>query len=87
MRIRVTQDHIDKGVPMQGEECPVAIAIKECTDLDPVVVGYNVIRGRTVNREMFIANSPQQVSDFVSHFDGSEAVMPFEFELNLEVIT
>lgn len=39
MRIRVTEEHIRKGVPFSACDCPVALAIKEATGHGWVSVG------------------------------------------------
>lgn len=44
---QVTQEHIDKGWPCSGKDCPVALAIKEAIGTDKVSIGasFGIING------------------------------------------
>lgn len=77
MIIKVTQDHIDRGIRFWANFCPLAYAISEAVKRYVTVDRLNVrISGR------FIA-LPEEAKRFASLFDGGEPVKPFSFDLPL----
>ena len=82
MLIRVTQEHIDKGVRDDCRQCPVALAIQEATksivDVLPMYCQFTYISdwpGKAVNL-------PIEVTEFIKGFDSEGFGLPFTFELD-----
>lgn len=70
LKVKVTQEHIDKGVPEEGDSCAVALALRECSGVfgtqrvyvDQGVISLGDLRLRT----------PDQVSKFVDAYDAAK---------------
>lgn len=80
MKINVTQKHIDNGKSGDGSYCPVALAIKEQTNLNCFVGRYAI----NVNNK--IIKYPKGVLGFICDFDykfKTKNPQPFSFELEL----
>lgn len=91
IRIKVTQEHIQRGLRNSACSCPIALAMAEHfgDDLDhnDNVVGCGFIthyEHGTGKRTSWWA--PPEVERFIDKFDGGGAVSPFEFELRPERI-
>lgn len=78
MLIQVTQDDIDKGKPIHGRKCPLALAIRrQCTGNDLCVYA-----GWTWhNQFMPFAKLPKAAYEWYTEFDAGRPVPPFTFEL------
>lgn len=76
MRIFVTQEDIDKGVPNDDCKCPVALAISRVRSTADVHVDRRYI---DVGYQSF--TTPEPASAFIRAFDAGQPVEPFEFEL------
>lgn len=80
MIIRVTQEHIDRGIQRDCSECPVALALLDAGFRDPKANASTLRNGKK-----FICRTPDKVYDFMSHFDsvyyGDDNPTPFEFEI------
>lgn len=87
IRIKVTQDHIDRGQRGNSCDCPIALALEGAQKdlssfghLTKASVGMSSVR-------LFFPQStsdfliPLEASRFVRRFDRGESVEPFEFEL------
>lgn len=76
MVIKVTQQHIDNGIPCKPSRCPIANALKEHFAGCVVTVIYSIC---------FISNElhhlPSEVSKRIGQFDQGGEMEPFEFEL------
>jgi len=82
MRIKVTQDHIDRGHERNGSSCPIALAIGEM-GMDSVFVGSNI----TFSCPTFgvvSERTPPVAVQFICEFDSELPVEPFEFDLPLK---
>jgi hypothetical protein len=82
VRIRVTQEDIDRG----GEgshTCPIALAVRRAL---PELDQPRVCSGRIYLDADLIATVmlPAEAQDFIGRYDNALAVEPFEFELDLE---
>ncbi len=75
MRIYVTAEHIKKGMPLDGDHCPVALAIKEHTARNVRVTEDEI----KVSRKKM--PSPKSVLEFVYDYDEGSPVKPFYFNL------
>jgi hypothetical protein len=83
LKIKVTQEHIDKGERKSERFCPVALALKEQTHERAFVLKENcyfLVR-QYVPRKYPM---PKEVEEFVSKFDKGEKVDPFSFDCDEE---
>lgn len=97
MRIRVTQDHIDRGVKCDCIACPVALAVRDAmpgfnveVSLDEIIV-HKIIQVVDTSDFSVIYDSienrfsvPHEVADFIRKFDEpieQVGIHPFEFDL------
>lgn len=82
MKIFVTQEHIDNGIRLEGNACPVALALMEATGLYREDI--DIDRSRILAGS-YRFKSPPSVSEFVDKFDGEadceNNCEPFEFEI------
>jgi hypothetical protein len=85
MRIRVTQEHIDRGFRGDCDSCPITLAIRErfpgwYVQTTPVDVGF-----RRYGEPFFrLTPLPPIAVDFVQNLDSYDVyrtVSPFEFDL------
>ena len=79
MKIKVTQEHIDKGVKNCVFNCPVAIAATEAFG-KPTTANYHtlLVGGKRLH------DLPRKVKNFILRFDqygNAPWVKPFEFEV------
>lgn len=82
MKIYVTQEDINNGTPVSAYSCPIALAIKKALpNYTPCVMSDSI---KLVSMDDFssIAN-PESVRRFISRFDNSKPVKPFNFILNI----
>ena len=81
MKIKVTQDHINKGRRNTCALCPVALAIKEQVGAEYICVGSYTISIGTNMISSTIYTVPPECEKFMKDFDWFRDVSPFEFEL------
>ena len=81
MRIKVTQDHIDRGWRHSFAWCPIGKAMLEMAGVHDVSVGQNCILWLTADDGPCRADTPADVKQFICDFDNKEKVDPFEFDL------
>lgn len=76
--IRVTQDHIDRGMEGNINLCPIAQAIRACTEYPYAWVGsikwYTSVGGESMML-------PRKARRFIKRFDAGKPVKPFSFKL------
>lgn len=77
--IRVTAEHIAAGRRFHRCECPIALAIKECTG-EPWIVYHSRID--RIFGSLILA-LPDVARKFIADFDGGRPVQPIEFTLPL----
>lgn len=82
MKIQVTQDHINTGIPKCPGHCPVSIAIQENIRNKHVRVGYDTVK--IENDVFFIHNMPVycEVAQWINDFDMGLPVEPIEFQID-----
>lgn len=84
MKIKVTQEHIEKGEGCSAYRCPVALAVM---DVCPggVFIGLRVCYWSNNNRsdENRRAFLPPKARAFIREFDAGKPVQPFTFELTI----
>lgn len=81
MIIKVKQSHIRKGKTSSPWHCPVALAIREQTNLDIGVIP-DAVKLYSYPNELPIP-LPDSARDFIRAFDTSKPVKPFSFDLPL----
>lgn len=82
LKINVTQECIDAGVPTEPAHCPIAVAVEN-------MGAYNIEIGsdwaiaewndRVINTEL-----PLSAQEFIAAFDEDKPVEPFEFEIEIK---
>ena len=80
--IKVTQEHINKGIKNICNKCPVALALNEYFNISSASVSHNYL---SVVMKNWIArrwSTPETVSKFIKNFDTDNVVTPFEFNIN-----
>lgn len=84
-RIKVTQEHIDKGKRKRSCECPITLAVKEITGFKYVSTSslIRIFPDGHLIYDMQIASVPYNAKLFIERFDnaGPKFVTPFEFNL------
>lgn len=91
MKVDVTQEDIDYGIPECGSYCPIALAVKRAV---PTATSIEVDQGGarvewksgeegTPEERLVVAfyPLPDAASRFVVDFDSGLEVMPFSFEM------
>jgi len=83
MKIKVTSEHISKGVCGDEKNCAIALAVIEALNLDPSSVAVDTDGIRFYDGEEFfcLRKTPEYVADFIDQFDADLPVGPIEFEL------
>jgi len=90
MKVRVTQDHIDRGCRQKGDACPVFLAMRDAG----IPVTWVTASGWTVSDRgskayvVDIRDLPYDAITFIALFDqgpmrrgGLPTIKPFEFEV------
>lgn len=80
MKIKVTQEHIDKGVTLDNCLCPVALACKDAGLEQPRVDAFTVY---VLGKHPYLYSLPRTARIFIANFDDHEPVHPFEFEIEV----
>lgn len=80
MLIKVTQEHIDKGLRAVPNSCPIALAILDTCQCGFISVGVNncVFDVDNHSKSVYL---PLMAILFIRLFDSHQPVEPFEFEL------
>jgi len=78
MKVKVTQNHISKGVPGSRCLCPIALALKDmgCNYVNVSYVTEYIKDGKFTRT--FV---PRLALDFMIAFDANGVVEPLEFEI------
>jgi hypothetical protein len=78
MKIEVTQEDIDRGIPEDPTSCPVARAVRRAfPDAKQIGVDYGEV---VVDDNEWIVNAGTAI--FIEDFDRGDKVEPFVFELD-----
>lgn len=80
MRIKVTENHINRGRSNSCDECPIALAIIEATGFHTVAVSETGIAVLEVTHWMHY-RLPAEGMWFIHNFDHGNRTVPFEFNL------
>ncbi len=86
LKVNVTQEHIDKGVPEMACSCPVAKAVAELlNDGFASTDGVSLTVEDSQRHTQAFANTlPDEVLCFVSDFDHGKPVKPFSFDIQID---
>lgn len=76
--IKVTQEHIDRGIKADCEFCPVALAAREVFNTNKLKVNYTSIH-YTEDDEWDYARITEELDTFMHAFDVGNHVEPQEF--------
>ena len=76
MKIRVMRRHIKTGKPETGNQCPIALAIREYIGSDYVDVAKDTI---IIGKAKF--KTPTRTVRFIIRFDSLKQCKPFSFIL------
>jgi hypothetical protein len=80
MRVEITKEDIDNGIPCNNFSCPIALALKRYYPDKVISVGKLWITIEGVYHKMrYYKNSPI-VRKFINDFDDDIPVEPFSFE-------
>lgn len=82
MTVHVTQFDIDTGMPKSVHFCPVARALERETKRIWMVKNHYAYPTLSLENPVHL---PEEVQEFVSHYDTGWPVFPFSFELDWEV--
>jgi hypothetical protein len=85
VKVEVTQEDIDQGIPSDCTDCPVALALCRVLDLpDTITVAHSIIRLPTPDGWQRI-RIPDHVRQWIYTFDrkGRSRVGPMTFELEV----
>lgn len=83
VKIKVTQQHIDKGIPCHPSKCAIAIALADVlVSQMSVAVGCGCVTTFRHGRR-FDYDLPEDANNFAEMFDCRQPVKPFAFELDL----
>ena len=86
MRVKVTQEHIDRGEPLSVRKCPIVLAIQDKDDIEGALVSNSFARlvykdGSPTRRFKL----PPWAIIFIDDFDDGRTVKPFEFDMMEEM--
>ena len=81
--VKVTEDHIVRGVQKSASRCPVALALLDC-GYDLATVTEKDITASPVHGVWYWGPTPPEAAEFVAQFDAdTRAVGPMRFHCNL----
>lgn len=92
IKIEVTRDDLDNGLRSNGENCPIALAVKRAVKIEysnKFLDELEVDGGIMINLDgdkYELDNSKQRhfIETFVSRYDAEDFVSPFELALSFE---
>lgn len=79
--VRVSRDHIDCGERGEPAFCPIALALREVTDISWIRVSGQEIHWTDNDMNWCEADTPRIAREFLHQFDSGERVKPMRFEL------
>jgi hypothetical protein len=82
MLIKVTQKHIDAGIPKNACFCPIAAAVREL-GFNEIALDDSVAVIKKKEGHWDTVSVPSSVKKFIAKFDSGKFVEPFEFELDI----
>lgn len=89
LRVHVTRDDIQRGVPMDACRCPVALAVNRAVDIlgfEAAVSAYLMTLSVDGEQRFYFCTTPDIASSFLIEFDqGKASGEPFEFDLSFRL--
>lgn len=83
MKIFVTQEDVDNGIPVSSVACPVSLALQRAGFPEVRVGKYSILLD-----DHQCIDTPDAVVDFIESFDhGVVGLKSFTFELDLQGVT
>lgn len=85
MQIKVTQEHIDKGVKGVARKCPIALALKEATHLNASIwlqIHLKPYDWQSGDSYEYDGLTPPDVFRKLQYFDLTKEMQPFTFEID-----
>lgn len=79
IHVKVTQEHIDKGIPSDLCNCPIALAMKDNFTFVEINGNVRCAKNETIYRGLL---GPITLK-FIKDFDNGREVKPFEFDIEL----
>ena len=79
IRVKVTGKHIDEGEPGDSFRCPIALAVKEATNV--ATRDVTLVDGIEISVGPFVFKATLKVKEFIKSFDKGKKVKPFTFWL------
>lgn len=86
VHLRVEEQHIRNGERESPRNCPIALALKDVTDLKPYVdIESMALRERWTGIDLWcLVGPPPEAVEFIRHFDNGDDVEPFAVDLTFE---
>ena len=85
IKVDVSSWHIEKGLPSEGDRCPVALALSDALALNDrkLDVGHNSFTISYADGT-YLMNLPLpgEAQNFIYRFDNHNPVEPFSFEID-----
>lgn len=84
MKIEVLPRHIEQGVPCTEEKCPIALAIMDALEGEPVsgiFVGCESVVVLYENGSEKVFPLPWEINEIIDDYDATCVMYPFGFEL------
>lgn len=83
--IQVTQEDIDKGIPGDECNCPIALALKRDPQIDPdtVCVDEGTVEYFSQGGDKFRGFAYYDMRRFITRFDKRESVEPEDFIIDV----
>ena len=79
--IKVTADHIARGIKKDCSRCPVALSLMDCLGAGSVTVWHSQIHLSCANGYPLTFKTPRSVKRFMKAFDAMKLVGPFNFKI------
>ncbi len=79
VHIKVTREHIDKGIAVNCQKCPVALAVQEAFPKAWIHVGADVVSMGPITY-----NLPHHITKWIDEFDQGIPMIPTSFKLEFE---
>jgi hypothetical protein len=87
IKVEVTQEDIDDGIPTDAESCPVALALRREFDVEgvcPIIrVTHRTVSITALDGRRLEGRLPDRARRFVNLFDDDSDVEPIAFNLRL----
>ena len=87
MRVKVEQEHIEKGKKREKEDCPIWLAMVDC--FDPTIAFAFCVTPESIkiySTGVHYVPLPAEAEEFIKKFDAGISVKPFEFTLDDPVL-